>query len=148
MRKNPFKWLIVGGALAVIVMYGLELSTSGIARVYGPLEGEGGYAQAPLQETDSLRAEERELTYQEKKIAQLERELEELKRQAAKGGSARADESSYETDSAAENRLPGIPLDDSQPTVNQLADSTSGLLQNMSSEGIRFIVSIFDGLTE
>jgi hypothetical protein len=148
MRKNPFKWVIIGGALAVIVMYGLELSTSGIERVYGPVEGGQGYVSVPLQQGSAEQAADDELTYQEKKIAKLERELEELKRAAAKGNREQTDYPGPETEWAEEERLPGIPLDDSQPTVNQLADSTSSLLQNMSSGGIRFIVSIFDGLTE
>lgn len=147
MRRNGMKWTLLGGALAIIILYGIDVSSRGIERIYGPIEGAGEYTerQEPQQaETPDDGFE----TEQQRKIAKLEKELEELKKMA-EGGSA-DDASAYEDEGMLDvnERLPGLPAENDQPAVNRIADSTSGLLQNMSSEGIRMVVSIFDGLTK
>lgn len=150
MKRSTFKWMVLGGALAIIVMYGLEISTAGIGRVYGPVEpGSQAYEEAqPEQAAAGNSADDRTL----QKIEQLEKELAELKKMAA-GEEASGTDSEPEPERgplgalpADEDRLPGIPAADDQSTVNRIADSTSGMLQNMSNEGIRIVVSIFDGL--
>ncbi len=145
MKRNTLKWTVLGGAIAIIVMYGIDMSTAGIERIYGPMEGGSEYTEVvqPVETTDPAK----ELANaQQQKIAQLEKELEELKRMAAKGAEY---SNEYDEGKLTENeRLPGVPLQNDQPAVNRIADSTSGLLQNMSSEGIRMVVSIFDGLTK
>ncbi|MBJ8191177.1 hypothetical protein JDS79_30755, partial [Bacillus cereus] len=35
-----------------------------------------------------------------------------------------------------------------QASVDTMADKTAGLLQNLSRQGIRWVVSVFDGVTE
>lgn len=128
MKGNAWKWLAIGGALAILVMFGLEMTSSGIERVYGPIEGE-----APYEADSGIAAEEGSGRYEtetDKRIAQLERELEEIRRAYGYDG----------------ERLPGVPYEDGQPAVNKLADSTSGMLQSASSKGIRFVVGLFDGL--
>ncbi|REK77432.1 translation initiation factor 2 [Paenibacillus paeoniae] len=125
MRGNAWKWLAIGGAIALLVMFGLEMSTTGIERIYGPIDGSeytvGTGNSGYVSETD-------------KRITELERELEEIRRIAYGNG--------YEGEGA---RLPGMPLQNDQPAVNKLADSTSGLLQTASSKSIRFVVGLFDG---
>jgi hypothetical protein len=145
MKRITLKWILLGGAIAIIVMYGIDMSSAGIERIYGPMEGGNEYTEnvQPVETADPVK----ELaTVQQQKIAELERELEELKRLATKG-TEYANE--YAEGQLIDNeRLPGVPLENDQPAVNRIADSTSGLLQNMSSEGIRMVVSIFDGLTK
>lgn len=128
MKGNAWKWLAIGGALAILVMFGLEMTSSGIERIYGPIEGEASYGvdAGPAAEEGSSRYE----SDTDKRIAQLERELEEIRRAYGLGG----------------ERLPGVPYEDEEPAVNKLADSTSGMLQSASSKGIRFVVGLFDGL--
>jgi hypothetical protein len=71
----------------------------------------------------------------DRRIAELEKELDDIRRIA------------YGDDYVNGNeRLPGMPVEDEQAAVNKIADSTSGLLQTASSKGIRFVVSLFDGL--
>ncbi len=143
MKGKAFKWAVLGGALAVVVMYGIEMSTAGIERINGPIEGiEYAEAQAadPKPEPSEEPISDIALA-QRQKIAKLEQELEEVKRLAGLAGPEPSEESVQENE-----RLPGIPIEADQPAVNRIADSTSGLLQNMSSEGIRLVVSIFDGL--
>ncbi|MFF2887797.1 hypothetical protein [Paenibacillus sp. NPDC057967] len=125
MKGNAWKWLAIGGAIALLVMFGLEMSNTGIERIYGPIDGEeytvGSGTAEYVTETD-------------KRIAELERELEEIRRIAYGNG--------YDGEGT---RLPGMPSENGQPAVNKLADSTSGLLQSASSKGIRFVVGLFDG---
>lgn len=145
MKRNTLKWVLLGGVIAIIVMYGIDMSSAGIERIYGPMEGGNEYTENVQPEEKADPAKEL-ATVQQQKIAQLEKELEELKRLAAKGAE---NASEHDEGLPVENeRLPGVPLENEQPAVNRIADSTSGLLQNMSSEGIRMVVSIFDGLTK
>lgn len=133
MKGRAWKWLAIGGALTFLVLFGLEMSTTGIERIYGPIEGgytDGSYDMGSV-DVESYDSET------DRRIAELERELEEIRRLANGGGDS--DEQGYP-------RLPGVPYEDDQPAVNKLADSTSGMLQSASSKGIRFVVSLFDGL--
>lgn len=147
MKRNALKWTVIGGALAVIILYGIDMSSAGIERIYGPMEGVDEYAETVEPEpsadavTDFARA-------QQQKIAQLEKELAEVKRltSLAEGSDLPPEQAGSLPEE--NERLPGVPLEVDQPAVNRIADSTSGLLQSMSSEGIRFVVSIFDGLTK
>lgn len=125
MRGNAWKWLAIGGAIALLVMFGLEMSTTGIERIYGPIEGD---------EYTVGSGTDRYATETDKRIAELERELEEIRRIAYGKGN-----------DGNQARLPGMPYEEDQPAVNKLADSTSGLLQSASSKSIRFVVHLFDG---
>ncbi|RIX54103.1 hypothetical protein D3P08_07595 [Paenibacillus nanensis] len=133
MGRHAWKWLGIGCALAFLVLFGLEMSTTGIERIYGPIEGE--YAEGSNGIASAVN--ERYESETDKRIAELERELEEVRRLA--NGDGYMDEKGYP-------RLPGVPYEDEEPAVNKLADSTSGMLQSASSAGIRFVVSLFDGL--
>jgi hypothetical protein len=41
-----------------------------------------------------------------------------------------------------------VPYDSSEPTVNKLADGAAGVLQSVSSNGIKLFVSMFDGMMD
>ncbi|WP_141506096.1 hypothetical protein [Paenibacillus luteus] len=146
MKRNALKWTVLGGAMAVIIMYGIDMSTSGIERIYGPMDGSSEYTENILPEETTDPVDER-MSEQQQKIAKLEQELAELKRLTLAGEEAYPLETDNELP-LVNDRLPGVPIENKQPAVNKIADSTSGLLQNMSSEGIRMVVSIFDGLTK
>lgn len=128
MRRNGWKLMAVGGAITFLVLFGMEMSTTGIERIYGPIEGGEGYTTGGGRKLYPSETD--------KRIAELERELDDIRRIAY--GDAYKDEKGHP-------RLPGIPYENDQAAVNKLADSTSGLLQSASSKGIRFIVSLFDG---
>ncbi|QGG56989.1 hypothetical protein [Paenibacillus sp. B01] len=163
MKRGPLKWTIVGAALAAVLMFGMEMTSAGIGRVYGPVEGSepaeiGRYAQAV-----------RELELQQAKLKQLEYEAE-LKRLQKKYGIEAAaavpeegaflgDEESAAAPALAQtqrdrrqsedgSRLPGIADPQGETGVNRLADGTAGVLQSVSSSGIRFLVTLFDSMTQ
>lgn len=128
MKRNGWKLMAIGGAATFLVLFGMEMSTKGIERIYGPFDG--GISNL---DENADRIDESET---DKRIAALERELDEIRRIA--GGEAN-------TGNQGQFRLPGVPYEEEQAAVNKLADSTSGLLQSASSKGIRFVVSLFDG---
>jgi len=153
MKRNALKWTLLGGALVFVLLYGIEMSTSGIERLYGSVEGSADAAlDREANSLSSLTPEEKlykqyndklaEL--QERKIMLLEQELQELRAEAARIGQTE----DYWRYPYSYERLPGLPAETEQASVDKLADSTSGMLQAASSSGIRFVVSLFDGLTK
>lgn len=127
MNRKTWKVLLLGVTIAFIVLFGMEMSTSGIERIYGPMDGSEPYGYS---REDRVYASETD-----RRIAELERELDDIRRIAYGGEYA-----------GEHDRLPGMPVEDEQAAVNKIADSTAGLLQTASSKGIRFVVSLFDGL--
>ncbi|MUT66643.1 hypothetical protein [Paenibacillus sp. NEAU-GSW1] len=145
MKRSAWKWTILGGVLVFIVLYAMEMSQTGIERIYGPIEGGetsitlpsssayNGTSSAPREQAEQDAADTGLSDEAERKIASLEQELAEVREIAERG--------------ARKERLPGIDGDPSEPTVNKLADGTAGFLQSFSSGGIEFVVSLFDKVT-
>ncbi|GGG56016.1 hypothetical protein [Paenibacillus radicis (ex Gao et al. 2016)] len=145
MKRSALKWTILGGVLVFIVLYAMEMSQSGIERIYGPIEGGQTSVTLPsAQSAGSGNSDEGVVdggsrpssgmsAAAEKKIAKLEKELAEV-REIAERGSRR-------------ERLPGIDGGSHEPAVNKLADGTSGFLQSVTTGGIKFVVSLFDSVT-
>jgi hypothetical protein len=127
MKRSTWKLLLIGGALTFIVLFGIEVSTTGIERIYGPMDGSEPYANGRVRDHYANETDRR--------IAELEKELDDIRRIAY--GEAYVD---------GNGRLPGLPEEGDQAAVNRIADSTSGMLQTASSKGIRFFASLFDGL--
>ncbi|MFC4811322.1 hypothetical protein [Paenibacillus sp. GCM10023250] len=169
MRRQTLKTAVVGGAVALIVLFGIDIATSGIERINGPVdtirsalpgvtEGSeagaagtgaagatdfpGAYGSDPsralgdasLPEGSVVIAPMPQRTVQD---AQHGRTEEEIRRE-------------YERKLQEElaKRLPGLPEAASQSTVNQVADGTAGVLQSISSKGIRLVVSFFEKVTD
>ncbi|CAM3114920.1 hypothetical protein PALU110988_02155 [Paenibacillus lupini] len=140
--KGTLKWILLGGVLVFIILYGVEMSSSGIEKIYGPIDGEGTSSAIMSQDkTRSISEEDYEDAVEstglsksaERKIDALEKELKEVRKIAE--------------ESARHERLPGISSDSGEPAVNKVADGTAGLLQSVSSGSIRFIASILNSVT-
>ncbi|CDN46191.1 hypothetical protein [Paenibacillus sp. P22] len=69
---------------------------------------------------------------------------------AESSGASSGDVSAWNGYSAGDERyrLPGVAPLDSDTGVNRLADGTAGMLQSVSSSGIRMIVTLFDSFTK
>ncbi|MFF2090354.1 hypothetical protein [Paenibacillus sp. NPDC058174] len=145
MKRSAIKWAIMGGVLVFIVLYAMEMSQTGIERIYGPIEGGQTSVTLPSAQSPgkgsgvegvvdgSSSSPSGMSAAAEKKIAKLEKELAEV-REIAERGSRR-------------ERLPGIDGGSNEPAVNKLADGTSGFLQSITTGGIKFVVSLFDSVT-
>lgn len=137
MKRNGWKWALLGGAFVFIVLYGIEMSTAGIERIHGPMNEGAAPLASPIAGQDDVLP----LTYSsetERKIIALEKELAEIRMLAARDELSRLS-------NEVNPRLLGMPYDDGEPPVNKLADSTSSLLQSVSSNSIRFVASLFEG---
>lgn len=151
MKKAALKWILIGGALVFILLYGIEMSSSGIERIYGPVEGSNQRLSANESSMKSAEKEYKDALadLQQRKIALLEQELTELRELAVKAGYSDASiESDWKYSRDYYDRLLGLPIETEQAGVDKLADSASGMLQAASSGGIRFVVSLFEGLTK
>ncbi|RXZ77192.1 hypothetical protein EBB07_33500 [Paenibacillaceae bacterium] len=140
MKRDAFKWAILGGAIVFIVLYGIEMASSGIDNIYGPVEG-GQTSRV----TETL-PQQREVAEPGKDAGQP---LAASKEFTPAAPEQRLDTVVEERNvNPRENRLPVFYGQQREPGVNRLAESTGGLLQSISSGGIRFIVSLFDSITE
>ncbi|MFC5651780.1 hypothetical protein ACFPYJ_22205 [Paenibacillus solisilvae] len=163
MRRQSLKMAVVGGAIALIVLFGIDMATSGIETINGPIDQSGGalpvnpnhyeeqagldeYTQTPRLENETGAKQQSTENVQSNQIprqrvvdAQHGRSAEEIQRRLDEQYAAQSDD--YE-------RLPGIPDLRTDSSVNQLADGTAGMLQSISSKGIRFVVSFFESVTD
>ncbi len=163
MRRQSLKMAFVGGAIALVVLFGIDMATSGIETINGPIDQTGAlpvnpstyekqsagldeYTQTPRLEDETganqqLPNNEKvsELPRQRVVDAQHGRSTAELRQRQAEQYAAQVD--TYE-------RLSGIPDLRTDSSVNQLADGTAGVLQSISSKGIRFVVSFFESVTD
>ncbi|CAH1220986.1 hypothetical protein PAECIP111893_04655 [Paenibacillus plantiphilus] len=135
MRRQSVKMAVVGGAIAIVVLFGIDMATSGVERINGPIDQQQALPVDPLPSEDGLGLDPE----REGLIREAEQMIERLKAEQAQ---ASAEEQSEN------ERLPGMPDLSEQSTVNKLADGTAGFLQSLSSRSIRFVVSIFDSVTD
>lgn len=155
MRKHTFTTALAGGAIALIVMFGIDMATSGIERIQGPIDGSG----QPLQ-TEQQALQTRDTYNQQSGQKSLQEQLPEdspgiasqrMTVADAQHGKTEADirrEYELKLQEELNKRLPGLPNMQRQSTVNEVADGTAGVLQSVSSKGIRMVVSFFEKVTD
>lgn len=123
MRRDSLRLLLLIGVIAFAVLYGMELSSSGIKNVYGPMDQLP--SQRPAEQTDdgtwSL-PPDRTQTHPEAVPSET-------------GGTGESDPEAY------------FPRTDRQPLVDRVSGTTAEALHELSSGGIRFVVSLFDRMT-
>ncbi|WP_276356307.1 hypothetical protein [Cohnella caldifontis] len=123
MRRDTIRLLMLAGVVALAVLYGMELSSKGISRVYGPMEepNVSGQATGGSERSSNARSSENEedWTLPPRKTA---------------------------SDVKTERDLV-IPRNDRQPLVDRVSAATAEALHGISSGGIRFVVSLFDKVT-
>ncbi|GGG10898.1 hypothetical protein [Paenibacillus abyssi] len=137
MKRDSLKWAVFGGVTVFMLLYGIEVATTGIETVYGPVGG---------QRTASVT----ELLPQELPQTMDDRQLPAAQPQAAVPGGMPDMIPQYEEERYPymRERLPGIYGEyHGEPSVNRVAEQTAGLLQSLSSSGIRLVVSLFESVT-
>ncbi len=150
------------------ILLGMQLAGSGLRSVYGP-EWNGdtiqsvnqqkvGYEQTVIEDTPQLT-----LVHIAVRIAQVEMLRLSRKRRGINEASGR-EENEEQTELGAsrwysttaqhvntqdlETPRELLAVKGQQASVDTMADKTAGLLQNLSRQGIRWVVSVFDGVTE
>ncbi|WP_274651951.1 hypothetical protein [Paenibacillus humicola] len=197
MRRQSFKMAMIGGVVALIVLFGIDIATSGVQRINGPFgsdgalpvnrtgyDPDGGWTYPPSGQAGSgdhandglyggqpgggyagggyggsqagaygqYGGDDGWRSLPENSDAygqQPPRSVAEAERSRWSGGRTQQPEAAQQQPPAPQNeRLPGLPDTRRDSSVNKLADGAAGLLQSVSSEGIRFIVSFFDSITD
>ncbi len=127
MRRDFFRLLILAGILGFAVLYGMELSSKGIENVKGPWETEGATVEQPVGDED--------WTLPVKEPRQGEKSREQSPPSSA------ANEGQAEGEDGAQS---GIPRADREPIVDRMSGRTAEVLHDLSRNGIRMVVSLFD----
>lgn len=128
MSKDLLKLVLVCGAIVFAVMFGMELSSSGITSVYGPMDPSAGGVSTP----DRLNAE---TDANAKAKANAD----------ATNGRYANEPSGISVEGTDEAAMPRL---DHTPAIDKLANSTAEALQSVSRGGIQFVVHLFDKTTK
>lgn len=137
MKRDGWKWALAGGAIALLIVYGLDSADNGIRNVYGPV---GADVQPPAVNGGGSRFAPETTTVEQNASAKQENNR--------TSSTAAADDETFGNTYEGNERLPGVTYDTSEPTVNKLADGAAGVLQSVSSGGIKLFVSMFDGIMD
>jgi hypothetical protein len=121
MRRDSFKLLVFAGIIAFAVLYGMDLSSKGIENVNGPM------ATVDPASTDGVW-----------KLPP-----------ADNSGKSNQPSSKPVDDTPYYNwdEDPLIPRNDRKPIVDRVSGTTAKVLHDLSRNGIRIVVSIFDKVT-
>lgn len=144
-RGKVWKWLLLGSACTILILYMLELTSTGIERVYGPMGTEENYtlqlnpnysgdvANESFDEQQMLAPPtvDSNASPLDQEIANLEHEIALLKKQALEQEKIKLQNQLLLNENADE------------PAVNQFADKTSGVLQEASSSGLKVVAKFF-----
>ncbi len=151
MKKNhSLKWALIGAALTVIFMYGLDMASSGIERVYGPIQQQSGSADGEQRESASSQpsgSPQAAIQAGETFAGDTEQPVQTAQPPTQSVYGPHLQDRDVAAYQPLEPRLPGAYGEYREPTVNRMADQTAGMLQSLSSSGIRLVVSLFDSFT-
>lgn len=142
--------------LTLGVFIGMEITTSGIERIYGPINPSrmtsapesterysGAHSNRDNMPTDNRRLNEDAAAQDNPRLTDNDiAPIEEYRDTIADTERNRAN--NYEKEIKNTNVVPLPPVKDA--TVNQLADKTAGMLQRASQAGIQAVVGLFNGL--
>lgn len=139
MKRDGWKWALAGGAIALLIVYGIDSADNGIRNVYGPV---GADVQPPAVNGGTQQTTEAMNTTAERNTTARDEGYSRDESQSTNSNNSNRDV--Y----AGNERLPGVSYDTSEPTVNKLADGAAGVLQSVSSGSIKLFVSMFDGIMD
>jgi hypothetical protein len=126
MRRDSFKLLVFAGIVAFAVLYGMDLSSKGIENVNGPLA------------TNGLSADSQSSTDGDWSLPAANN--------AGKGNQT-SPPAVDDTPFYNWNEDPLIPRVDRKPIVDRVSGTTARVLHDLSRNGIRIVVSLFDKVT-
>ncbi len=124
MRRDSFKLLVFAAIVGFAILYGMELSSKGIENVNGPWESAG------TNEGRTTTADDGDWTLPPRETAQVSNNVDDNPENYW------GDEEEY-----------AIPRNDREPIVDRVSGKTADVLHDLSRNGIRMVVSIFDRMT-
>lgn len=123
MGRDTIKLLILAGIVAFAVMYGMELSSRGITDVNGSWETDGTVSGPQPPGDEEWPVPTRHTPVRPEPVPSTEPYV---------GWNPQADD---------------IPRNDREPLVDRVSGKTAEVLHQLSRNGIRFVVSLFDRVT-
>ncbi|MDQ0046625.1 hypothetical protein J2T18_000897 [Paenibacillus polymyxa] len=165
-RKKALGFVLLMGAG---ILLGMQLAGSGLRSVYGP-EWNGdtsqavnqqkiAYEQTVIEDTPAANARAYSGTYSTSGEVKVEPKTEagineaggrEVNEEHTELGASRwySTTAQHVNTQGLETPRELLAVKGQQASVDTMADKTAGLLQNLSRQGIRWVVSVFDGVTE
>ena len=165
-RKKALGFVLLMGAG---ILLGMQLAGSGLRSVYGP-EWNGdtsqsvnqqkiAYEQTVIEDTPAANARAYSGTYSTSGDVKVEPKTEagineasgrEENEEQTELGASRwySTTAQHVNTQGLETPRELLAVKGQQASVDTMADKTAGLLQNLSRQGIRWVVSVFDGVTE
>jgi hypothetical protein len=128
MRRDTFKLLVFAAILGFAVLYGMELSSKGIENVNGSL----------VSDANGQAVEEGDWTLP---ANQTPRDSQSPDQEASAQSRREAEDNLNDGWNVDEL---GIPRNDREPIVDRVSGKTADVLHDLSRNGIRMVVSIFD----
>ncbi|MFT9367457.1 hypothetical protein [Paenibacillus polymyxa] len=164
-RKKALGFVLLVGAG---VLLGMQLAGSGLRSVYGPEWDENPvssvnqqkveYEQTVIEDTPAADAQVHNRTYNTSRKVEFEPQTNTNEGNTNERSEEQTARWTHEWDMKAaqdDNTRQGLEtprellaVKAQQASVDTMADKTAGLLQNLSRQGIRWVVSVFDGVTE
>lgn len=133
MSKDGIKLLVLAGAVAFAVLYGMELASSGIASVYGPMETSAADTKSTSTNDDAWTLPPRKT------------DTAPSSRHGNSRTDSAADDGAYVYEWEAD--WEAVPRQTRKPIVDRISGKTAEALHDLSSGGIRFVVTLFDRIT-
>lgn len=151
------------------ILLGMQLAGSGLRSVYGPEwnrdtiqsvnQQKVGYEQTVIEDTPAVNTRAYSATYSTSGNVNVEPTTgagineasgrEENEEQTEHGASRWYSTTAQHVNTQGlETPRELLAVKEQQASVDTMADKTAGLLQNLSRQGIRWVVSVFDGVTE
>lgn len=153
MQRKPWQYAALGALLAIAVLYGIDLSTDGIEDVYGPVQRTAAERLPDRYAEDDYRYGYDRMAEAYGPIGERTTRIRQYPN-AASGVDARYDDRlpleeapSREAREAEQPYLEPIPPGGGAAS-SRLADGTAGLLQSVTSEGIKLVVNLFEAITK
>ncbi|MGQ3480530.1 hypothetical protein [Paenibacillus sp. TY11] len=165
-RKKALGFVLLMGAG---ILLGMQLAGSGLRSVYGP-EWSGDtiqsvnqqkveYEQTVIEDTPAVNARAYSGTYSTSGNVEVgpgtgagtkEANRREENEERPELGTSKwySTTAQHVNSQGLETPRELLAAKEQQPSVDTMADKTAGLLQNLSRQGIRWVVSVFDGVTE
>ncbi|MGW8957055.1 hypothetical protein [Paenibacillus sp. NPDC055715] len=164
-RKKALGFVLLMGAG---VLLGMQLAGSGLRSVYGPewagdpvqsgVQQKFGYEQTVIEDTPATDVRTYTRTYNGNGIVVMDSGTGAATYKAnpqERGETQATGETRQWYSTAQDTNLQGLEtprgllaVKAEQTSVDTMADKTAGLLQNLSRQGIHWVVSVFDGVTE
>ncbi|WP_342414940.1 hypothetical protein NST83_16400 [Paenibacillus sp. FSL R10-2782] len=164
-RKKALGFVLLMGAG---VLLGMQLAGSGLRSVYGPewagdpvqsgVQQKVGYEQTLIEDTPAADVRTYTRAYNGNGNVVMESGTGAVASEADAKERSKAQTTGetpqwYSTAQGANSKGLETPREllvvkAEQASVDTMADKTAGLLQNLSRQGIRWVVSVFDGVTE